>query len=96
MEQGLRAFDTQILEVGKRRFAEHRFAAALQGACARRQRIGGVLQREPLLEVVVRPPPEAQNARVSLPDDIASRSAEPIYHRLVEQYHRAASASIGD
>ena len=66
MEQRLRAFDTEILEVGKRRFAEHRFAAALQCACARRQRVGGFLQREPVLEVVARPPLEAQNERIGL------------------------------
>ncbi|WP_245328823.1 hypothetical protein [Bradyrhizobium centrolobii] len=46
MEQRLGAFDAKILEIGKRRFAEHRLAAALQGARTRRKRTGSLLQRE--------------------------------------------------
>ena len=46
VEQRSRAFDAQVLEIGQRRFAEHRFAAALQRARAGRQRSRGFLQRE--------------------------------------------------
>jgi hypothetical protein len=43
VQKRLRPFDTQILKIGKWRFAKHRFAATLQGAGARRQSIGGFL-----------------------------------------------------
>lgn len=66
MEERLRVFDTQILEIGKWRFTQHRLATALQRACARRQRVGGLLQREAFLEMVACPTFEAKYEGVRL------------------------------
>ena len=49
MQEGLRPVDTQILKVGKWRFAEHFMATPLQSTRARRQRRRRFLQREPAL-----------------------------------------------
>lgn len=65
-EQRSRTFDAQVLEIGERGFAEHRFAAALQCAGAGRQRAGGILQREALLEMAARPASEAQDQGIRL------------------------------
>src|SRR5262245_39639314 len=51
VKERLRPFDAQILEVGERRFAEDCPAAPLQRARARRQRLGGRLQRKAVLEM---------------------------------------------
>jgi hypothetical protein len=66
MQQRLRALHPKVLKIGQRRFAEHRFATALQRARACRQRAGGLLQREALLEMLTRPLLEALNERIGL------------------------------
>ena len=100
MEQRLRAFHPEILKVGNRRFAEHRFAAALQGACARRQRVGSLLQRKPFPKMLARLSFETLNQRIGLRqmvgDDEGSLQGAQIGQQVARNDGGQFRASLAD